>query len=239
MAALTGMGLLIKYVLMSGADRWEKYGENLNLSFWGLDRHQWGAIHLIIALIIITLIILHIILHWKLVVCIYKRIFVNKITRIFFTIFLSIIFILFIIFPFIINVEINKFDNGNGQHSLIIHNNEGEKSELHLETENKKQKNEITNKSKKTTQEHNYSDEKHNSEDHCKNSNIEIKGSMTLFEVSEKYNISANYIKQKLDIPVSTSNNERLGRLKKVYDFSMGDIEKIIDKYLKGGNSDD
>jgi len=27
--------------------------------------------------------------------------------------------------------------------------------------------------------------------------------------------------------------------LKKKDDFSMGDIEKIIDKYLKGGNSDD
>ena len=64
-------------------------------------------------------------------------------------------------------------------------------------------------------------------------SNIDVVGSMTLLEVAEKYKVPVNHIKSKLDIPLSISDNERLGRLKKVHKFTMSDVEEIIYKHQK------
>lgn len=54
MALLAGIGLLIKYILLSGENRWIKYGRNVDLSFWGLDRHEWGTIHLWVAVALVV-----------------------------------------------------------------------------------------------------------------------------------------------------------------------------------------
>ena len=42
MAAIAGIGFLIKYVLVPGFRRWEIYDRNVDLSFWGMDRYEWG-----------------------------------------------------------------------------------------------------------------------------------------------------------------------------------------------------
>ena len=57
---------------------------------------------------------------------------------------------------------------------------------------------------------------------------IEVKGYMTLREVSEKYDVQAEIIKEKLNIPGSISNNERLGRLRQIYGFTMSDVRDAI-----------
>ena len=54
MAAIAGIGLLMKNVLVPGYKRWDIYGRNVELYFWGLDRHQWGTIHFVIALVFIA-----------------------------------------------------------------------------------------------------------------------------------------------------------------------------------------
>ncbi len=66
-----------------------------------------------------------------------------------------------------------------------------------------------------------------------KTGNIDIMGSMTLIEVVDKYNVPVNHIKSKLDVPLSTSNNERLGRLRRTYGFTMSDVEEIVYNYQK------
>lgn len=81
MAAVTGIGLLMKYILLPGFERNAVYGKNVELSLWGMDRHQWGYIHLIISLCLIALLLLHIILHWNQVVCIFQKMIKTKITR--------------------------------------------------------------------------------------------------------------------------------------------------------------
>ena len=63
--AMAGLGFLMKYVLPSGRDAWAKYGSNLQLSWLGWDRHDWGDIHLYLAFTLLTLLVLHIILHWQ------------------------------------------------------------------------------------------------------------------------------------------------------------------------------
>ena len=60
-------------------------------------------------------------------------------------------------------------------------------------------------------------------------SEIDVKGFMTLQEVSGKYNVQADQIKKRIGIPLSSSNNERLGRLRQRYGFTMIDVTEAID----------
>jgi hypothetical protein len=77
LAAMTGIGLLIKYVLISGQDQWIKFGQKYDLRFLDLDRHDWGSIHLIVGFIFLGLLFIHIILHWKLLMYLLKGVFKN------------------------------------------------------------------------------------------------------------------------------------------------------------------
>lgn len=77
-AAIGGIGLLIKYVLVPGEQRWEIYGRNVGLFFWKLNRHQWGTIHLVIGFVLLALLVLHIVLHWSTIVGIYRKLIPNR-----------------------------------------------------------------------------------------------------------------------------------------------------------------
>ncbi|MBU0567408.1 DUF4405 domain-containing protein, partial [bacterium] len=67
MMAITGTGFLMKFVLIPGQERWVKYGRNVELLLLGIDRHEWGAIHLVLGFILLGLLVIHIILHWKMI----------------------------------------------------------------------------------------------------------------------------------------------------------------------------
>jgi len=47
------------------------FGERATL--WGLDRHQWGFIHLTLALLVLFLLVLHLYFHWAQIKCLYRR----------------------------------------------------------------------------------------------------------------------------------------------------------------------
>ena len=81
MAAIAGIGLLMKNVLVPGYKRWDIYGRNVELYFWGLDCHQWGTIHFIIELVLLALLVLHIALHWSMILGIYRKLIPNPRTR--------------------------------------------------------------------------------------------------------------------------------------------------------------
>lgn len=55
---LAWTGLLMEYVLPAGSGR-------RGLSLWGWDRHEWGELHLYLALGAIALVVIHIALHWR------------------------------------------------------------------------------------------------------------------------------------------------------------------------------
>jgi len=54
---------------------------------------------------------------------------------------------------------------------------------------------------------------------------------MTLMEIQEKTGVPYQHIAAKLSLPEDVSSNERLGRLKKVYGFSIDDVRKIVEEY--------
>lgn len=80
-ASIVGIGLLIKYVLVPGYMRWEIYGRNVEMFFWGLDRHQWGTIHLVIGIVFLALLVLHVVLHWSMIIGIYRKLIPNHFAR--------------------------------------------------------------------------------------------------------------------------------------------------------------
>jgi hypothetical protein len=102
---IASIGLLIKYVLLSGKDQWVKYGSNSDASFLNLDRHQWGEIHLIIGLLFIFILIIHFILHWKMISKIYIDLIKSRKIRLAFSMSIIAITLSLLLFPFLINID--------------------------------------------------------------------------------------------------------------------------------------
>jgi len=196
--AIAGIGFLMKFVLIPGKERWIKYGRNVDLSLLGMDRHEWGTIHLVIGFILLGLLVLHIILHWKMILGIYHRLIGSrKARRIISSVFI-IACVTLVILPFIVNPEVQELGRGEGR------------------------------------VEHGYVEETEETIEHPENkSSIEVRGYMTLIEVAEKYNVPTEYLKKHLDIPKSTSDEERLSWLRKRHGFTMRDVKRIIDEYHK------
>ena len=114
-AAIVGIGLLIKYVLVAGYLRWEIYGRNVEMFFWGLDRHQWGTIHLVIGIIFLALLILHIVLHWSVIICIYSKLMPNRFARWITALILIIMTIFLLAFSYFVKPEVYEQGRGKGQ----------------------------------------------------------------------------------------------------------------------------
>lgn len=231
MAAIAGLGLLIKYVLLPGTERWIKYGRSVDLTFWGLDRHDWGRIHLILALVLVALLALHIILHWKLTVSLFKNLISGKKSRIISTIFLVVITVVLVVFPFFIQVDV--YDTATGRERFHSASEAITPVEIETKTPDKNKSEGETLEKEKPVQKI----EKHKEHEHHDiDPSIEVKGYMTLSEISRKYNIPEDYFKSKLDLPSSVSGSDQLGHLRKQYGFKMSEIELIISNYLNSAN---
>jgi hypothetical protein len=230
MGILAGLGLLIKYVLLSGTERWLKYERNVELTFWGLDRHQWGAIHLWIAIALTALLVLHIILHWSMIVCLYKKLMGNKTSRIVCGSVFSVLTLFLVVFPFLIHVDVNEMASGRERFEAEHRTVEPKNKIVDEQVEIKK---EMETKTKTEPVQLIVAEEDHDGHHHHIDSTIEVKGYNTLKEISDLYGVPCIYLKNKLNLPESVSNTSKLGNLRKQYGFKMSDIELIIYNYLK------
>jgi len=119
LAAIAGIGLLIKYVLVPGYQRWEIYGRNVSLFLCGLDRHQWGTIHFIIGLVFLALLVLHVVLHWQMVVGICRKLIPNRLTRWFIALILLVVAIILFAFPYFVKPEVIEQGRGKGRGQVL------------------------------------------------------------------------------------------------------------------------
>jgi len=115
MAAIAGIGLLMRNVLVPGYVRWEIYGSNVELYFWGLDRHQWGTIHFVIALVFLALLILHIVLHWSMILGIYRKLISNVTARWIMAIIVLALTLILTFFSFAVKPDIQEGGHGKGK----------------------------------------------------------------------------------------------------------------------------
>lgn len=214
LCAITGIGLLIKYTLPSGQDRWAIYGNNHEFLFLNMDRHQWGDIHFAVSIVMIMLLILHIVLHWQFVTTVFRRLVNHSPIKLLTGTVFGFIAIILIAFPFFITPTQVE----GGQHLQHSKHLTSIKTEIehreNLPVKNKSGNHSISEESNQAEHQHRY----------------EINGQMTLAEVSRKYNVPISIIKTQLKLE-SANANERLGRLKKQYGFTMSEIEDIISNY--------
>ncbi len=208
MMLAAGVGLLIKYVLLPGFQCNIKYGRDVDLAFWGLDRHQWGTVHLIISLVLVALVALHIVLHWRQIKCLYKNLVRDHQKRIVLAFGLLLVCAVLAIGPLFIKPQVvASVGHGTGRlHESTIehvsHISDRQSTRVESETEHQV---------------------------HASLSNdIPIYGSMTIREVAAQYNVSAKELAQHVGVP-ETELDQRLGRLRRQYSFQMSEIRAYIE----------
>jgi len=221
MMAIGGIGFLMKFILVPGSQRWEIYGDNVDLFLWGWDRHQWGSVHLILGYILLGLLVLHIVFHWSQIKSMFRNLIPKKSLRFTLTFLFVPISIVLFLFAFVMDFEVVTPKRGEGGHRAERSRPEVNESLVGKQKENVS----------KISSEQDSPDEK----DGHQESTIEVVGSMSLKEVENKYNVPADAIKKFLGIPLSASDNESLGRLRRRYNFNMSEIGRFIEKY-KGKN---
>lgn len=120
MSAIISIGFLIKYTLLSGQDRKEVYGQNVELYFLNMDRHQWGAIHLYLSFVFISLLVIHVFLHWKVVTAVYQKIIKVQLTKRIIALSFGIICAVLVIVPFFINPKVEPIAKGKGHQVTLV-----------------------------------------------------------------------------------------------------------------------
>lgn len=61
---LTSSGILLYYLLPPGSGRWAQ--------LWEMDRHEWGELHLWLAVLFFLLMALHLLTHWRFILALFK-----------------------------------------------------------------------------------------------------------------------------------------------------------------------
>ncbi len=229
--SVAGLGFLMKFVLLPGYKINEIYGTDIDLFFWGLDRHQWGAIHLYLALSWVILLIFHIIFHWRSIVSIFKRMVPGKAIRRIITLIVTILGISLVLVPVLVNPEVAEHqrtlhrnrvtgERGTGTHSRRIELRNEESSipqEVSITPETEEPEESVVQKGIKKTE----------VVDVHLHNQVDIDGIMTLYEVAARYNISIEELAAAIDVP-SDYAYERLGRLRKRFGFEMDDLRVFV-----------
>ena len=114
--AMAGLGFLMKYVLLPGRQARAKYGRNVELTWLGWDRHDWGEIHLYLAFLLLAILTVHLILHWKMILGLFAKLIPNPRLRPRIAFAFLIITLLLLYFPFLITPEVKERGRGWGRH---------------------------------------------------------------------------------------------------------------------------
>lgn len=217
MAAMTGKGLLLRYVLIPGRDRFPVYGRNVDLEMFGWDRHEWGTVHLYVGYALAALVVLHIILHWNMIPGMFRRLISGKALRWTTGVAFAAVCVLLVVFPFI--VEPTVLERGGGRGFGPGRGGGRQQSEspalapIADETQAPRGGREGSGGGGRGA--------------------AGIKGRMTLGEVSKAYGVPVDYLTSGLGIRETLSEQDRLGWLRQRYDFTMRDVEAVIENYRK------
>ncbi len=243
MASIGGIGLLIKYRLISGSERWEIYGSNPELYVWGWDRHQWADLHVILGYVIFGLLFFHLVLHWRQIKGIYRKMVLVRPWQVVlaFAFVIASLFLLF--FGFISPVDIDPLAGGGGAGRMRLETERYIQAEPGAVLESSRELSGDADADEEPVEDSPEAEEvppvplRRNQEplheDHAihEERTLEIDGTSTIGEVAARYNVPAESIKKALGIPSGIPDNERLGRLRRQYGFYMSDVERIINEY--------
>jgi hypothetical protein len=117
MTAIAGLGFLMKYVLLPGRESTVKYGRKVELFLLGLDRHDWGAIHLYLGFLLLALLALHIVLHWNMIPGLFAKLVVSAKGRWKLALVYVALAAALLLFPFLISPQVKDGNAGQGRRS--------------------------------------------------------------------------------------------------------------------------
>lgn len=264
MAVIGGTGLLQKYRLVSGSERWEKFGSNPEIYMLGLDRHQWGYIHLVLGYVLLGLLVLHIIFHWRQIKGMLMLMVPGNVAK---TVLLSVLVVMFagfLLFSFVSPIVVDPIHEGAGRRqSEIVRQRElglgsrarqipgEEPSPRGVDDDGtlpEKTREEMLEEARIAAGREREASEADSVSagrgqearreaypDHEEHQ-LDINGTYTLGEVASRYSVPSSVIKEGLGLPMSAPDGERLGRLRRQYGFYMSDVESIILEYKSENN---
>jgi len=211
MMTIAGIGLLMKYVVLTGRETNEIYGSDVELTFLGLDRHQWGGTHFIVSLVFLGLLTLHIILHWNMIACYFRTILTTRRMRYLVGYGFLLASIVLIGFPIIASPgfeekePLRRFADVDSVDSSLRRGMRHQASDTLAAEEAGQETGHIRE--------------------------LDIQGYMTVREVARRYGVPEDYILKELGISERGAAAERLGQLRRKHDFTMSTVEEVIQQY--------
>lgn len=219
------IGFIIRYILIPGSERWLKFGYNAEMTFLNLERHDWGYIHWVAALVLAGLLVLHLVFHWNQILCMIRRLIPNLLVRKIAVAFFLVLCVLILVFPVFIPAKVGEPVAGQG---FAKARQSGREIPEVPEQEAKSQDFLIAQpESEVSATSHKAGEGEHI---------LDIRGYNTLDEISGKYNVSVSQLKQRLKIPADVPGNQQIGRIRRIYGFTMADVEDAVLKLQKSGN---
>lgn len=233
MMAIAGVGFMIKYVLVPGFKRNEIYGKDVELFFWGLDRHQWGSIHLILSFFFFFLLLLHIVLHWKQIICVYKRMVSNKKRRAVLTTCFVIISVILVMIPLFTRPEIDETTYQDPGHPGKSRSGPPVTGKVILKSDVSPGEEDTNSRDDLSTM---HKPGNGRMRRHDRQREIEVHGYMTIQEVAVKYNLSVSELLSCIHLPDRLAN-QRLGRLKRKYHFKLDELRDYVENHVRKDNN--
>jgi len=252
MALIGGIGLLMKYKLVSGEERWEIYGSNPELYLLGWDRHIWGDIHLYLGYAFFGLLAFHIILHWRQIKGIFRKMVPARAWQVALTSGFVVVSLFFLSFAFVSPIDVGPPQLGRGRihaESGIPSQPSGERFTPSGTPRNSLREDGSASRGRGAEieipqgdsgspveaealpqREPAPADVPGLHEDHDERT-LDINGTYSIGEVAARYGVPAGFIKSSLGISPDIPDSERLGRLRRRYGFFMSDVERIILEY--------
>lgn len=203
MMALASTGLLIRYTLPPGSGG---RGGGDATTLWGLNRHGWGDVHFWIAVGIAGMLLLHVFLHWQWTWKTFFRFLPTRTeTRKPLSPFASRAWGFGVLL--IVSALIVGFLWIAQRNVITVAGNGQADPDMQAQV--------IAIPAVQPVEKHAEGKES-------------IRGSMTLREVATQSGVNENELKASLGIPASASADERLGRLKREYDFDINDVRRVL-----------
>ena len=224
MVVIAAIGLLVKYNLITGEERRARFGINVDQSLWGMDRHQWGHIHLLLGYLFLALTVLHIVLHWRVILRIFRQLVGSSAWRKALSLILFLFTLLLLAAPFALQPEIDWLSGRGRGH--------GEASAPPLPAERTdpapdrsdaaapKARDRLAKSSYSAHEEHEQNNEPR----------LGVTGQMTVTEAAGRFGISPTALLRELGLPEDTPAHSRLGRLRRSYGFTMSEVDRVIQK---------
>jgi hypothetical protein len=224
---LATTGLLMRYTLPAGSGH--------HTTVWGLDRHEWGALHFWIAIAFLAILVFHLILHWNWIVCVLRGRKTESSGLRFGLGLFGLIALLFIAFTPLLSPVESVFHPGQQrrlqQDETIPAERSPESTTIEEEQDGSQQpsgREEPASQKQSMTEQ---SSNEHEPDNEFSFDEIAVRGNMTLSEVSTYYKVPVSHILKELGLPENTDENETFGRLRKIYDFEVHDVRRIILDY--------